>query len=226
MTQEPRLTTSGAWADNYRDRWKWDKIAWGSHCVDCYPSNCPLSRLRARRAGGARGAGGRLPHGRGGGSRHEPGRLSEGGVLEPDAHGEERVLYPLRRAGERGEGRWQRISWDEALSEIADAMLDAIQEAGPRSIVRIGTPGEGGTQSMILASGVFNRLGVTSTDVQSEINDFNPGLYATFGRFDPVASNDDWFHSELLLIWANNPSTAPSRSTTTSPRPVTTAARW
>ena len=48
-------------------------------------------------------------------------------------------------------------------------------------------------------------LGATTTDVQSEINDFNPGLYITFGRFDPAHSNDDWFHSELLLIWANNP---------------------
>jgi DMSO reductase family type II enzyme molybdopterin subunit len=119
--------------------------------------------------------------------------------------GKERVLHPLRRAGERGEGRWDRVSWDEALTEIADAMLDAIEESGSQSIVRIGTPGEGGTQTMILAGGVFQRLGATSTDVQSEINDFNPGLYITFGRFDPAHSNDDWFRSELLLIWANNP---------------------
>ena len=37
----------------------------------------------------------------------------------------------LRRAGERGEGRWQRISWDEAMTEIVDAMLDTIQEFLP-----------------------------------------------------------------------------------------------
>ena len=29
------------WAQSYRDRWKWDKVTWGCHCVDCYPSNCP-----------------------------------------------------------------------------------------------------------------------------------------------------------------------------------------
>jgi DMSO reductase family type II enzyme molybdopterin subunit len=119
--------------------------------------------------------------------------------------GQERVLYPLRRAGERGEGRWQRISWDEAMTEIADAMLDTIQDEGPQSIVRIGTPGEGGVQSIALAGPVLNRIGATVTDIQSEINDFNPGLYATFGRFDPVPSSDDWFHSGLLIIWANNP---------------------
>ena len=29
------------WEDRYRQRWRWDNVAWGSHCVDCYPGNCP-----------------------------------------------------------------------------------------------------------------------------------------------------------------------------------------
>ena len=33
---------SQTWADRYRDKWKWDKIAWGSHSVDCYPGGCPF----------------------------------------------------------------------------------------------------------------------------------------------------------------------------------------
>lgn len=41
----------------------------------------------------------------------------------------ERLLYPLRRVGKRGEGRWKRISWDEALTEIADR-LKAVRESG------------------------------------------------------------------------------------------------
>jgi DMSO reductase family type II enzyme molybdopterin subunit len=180
-------------------------MAWGSHCVDCYPSNCAYrvyvrdgkvvrEEPAATFATIERGVPDMNPTG-----------CQKGASWSQMLYGKERVLHPLRRAGERGEGRWKQISWDEALTEIADAMLEAIQESGPKSIVRIGTPGEGGIQSMILAGGVLNRLGVTSTDVQSEINDFNPGLYATFGRFDPVASNDDWFHSELLLTWVNNP---------------------
>jgi DMSO reductase family type II enzyme molybdopterin subunit len=84
-------------------------------------------------------------------------------------------------------------------------MLDAIQRSGPESIVRIGTPGQGGVQSIALASAVLNKLGCTTTDVQGEINDWSPGIYTTFGRFDPCASNDDWFHSDVLLIWGNNP---------------------
>ena len=41
----------------------------------------------------------------------------------------ERLLYPLKRVGERGEGKWKRISWDEALDEIADK-LKAVRDSG------------------------------------------------------------------------------------------------
>ena len=41
----------------------------------------------------------------------------------------ERLLYPLRRVGQRGEGRWKRISWDDALDEIAERMR-AVRESG------------------------------------------------------------------------------------------------
>ncbi len=41
----------------------------------------------------------------------------------------ERLLYPLKRVGERGEGKWKRVSWDEALDEIAEK-LKAIRDSG------------------------------------------------------------------------------------------------
>ena len=206
MTDPPKPRAArGAWADTYRDRWKWDKIAWGTHCVDCYPSNCPYRVyvkdgvvLREEQAGNFKTVEAGVPD-------MNPAGCQKGAAWSQMLYGKERVLYPQRRVGERGEGKWKRVSWDAALTEIADAMLDAIQESGPQSIVSLGTPGQGGTQTMNFSRPVFQRLGVTSTDVQAEINDFNPGLYATFGRFDPVPSSDDWFHSELLLIWANNP---------------------
>jgi len=44
----------------------------------------------------------------------------------------ERLLYPLKRVGQRGEGKWKRISWDEALDEIAEK-LKAIREAGQQA---------------------------------------------------------------------------------------------
>jgi DMSO reductase family type II enzyme molybdopterin subunit len=48
-------------------------------------------------------------------------------------------------------------------------------------------------------------LGICNTDLQGEINDFSPGIYTTFGKFDPAPGVDDFFHTELCLIWHSNP---------------------
>jgi anaerobic selenocysteine-containing dehydrogenase len=45
-----------------------------------------------------------------------------------------RLLYPLRRAGEKGEGKWQRVSWDEALGAIAQKFSDAKEKHGAESV--------------------------------------------------------------------------------------------
>jgi anaerobic selenocysteine-containing dehydrogenase len=51
------------------------------------------------------------------------------------AYHPDRVLYPLKRTGEKGEGKWQRISWDEALDTIADKYRQLKKDFGAESIV-------------------------------------------------------------------------------------------
>ncbi len=46
----------------------------------------------------------------------------------------DRLLFPLRRAGGRGEGNWQQVSWDAALAEIAERLGEVKQRSGPLSI--------------------------------------------------------------------------------------------
>lgn len=46
-----------------------------------------------------------------------------------------RVKYPMRRAGERGENKWERISWDEALTEIAENIVSYAEQYGPESLI-------------------------------------------------------------------------------------------
>lgn len=53
-----------------------------------------------------------------------------------------RVKYPMRRVGERGENKWERVSWDEALSDIADALIESYEKCGPEAL--IGGHGGGG----------------------------------------------------------------------------------
>ena len=54
------------------------------------------------------------------------------------------VNFPLKRAGEKGEGKWQRISWEQALNEIADKVKEIRDKYGPEAIA--GTVGTQRTQ--------------------------------------------------------------------------------
>ena len=56
------------------------------------------------------------------------------GFLELQTH-PDRLLYPMGRVGERGEGKWRRLSWDEALSLLADKMNQIKTESGAESVV-------------------------------------------------------------------------------------------
>jgi anaerobic selenocysteine-containing dehydrogenase len=69
-------------------------------------------------------------------------------VTDPD-----RILYPLKRAGKRGENRWQRVSWDEALDDIAPRIRRAIAEKRSHEVMyHVGRPGEDGYTERVLAA--------------------------------------------------------------------------
>ena len=205
MARKSAFEKAEGTAERYRNRWRWDSVTWGSHCVDCYPSNCP-HRVFVRDGKVVREEqAGTFPVIEQGVPDMNPAGCQKGAMWSQMLDGEDRVIYPMKRVGERGSGKWERVSWDDALTDIADKTIDAIQEYGSESLVRIGEPAEGGTQVLVCASMLVNVLGGITTDVQAEINDFSPGLYITYGKFDPAASVDDWFHSELILIWHCNP---------------------
>ncbi len=67
----------------------------------------------------------------------------------------ERILYPLKRVGKRGEGKWKRITWEEALSEIGEKMNASRQKRRDGIMYHVGRPGEDGyTNRCIQAWGV------------------------------------------------------------------------
>lgn len=186
----------------YRQRWTWDSVGVGTHCVDCYPGNCPYKVfVRDDKV-----------------LREEPTALfdivedgvpdfnpmgcNKGACWSQQLYDGDRVMHPMRRVGERGSGEWEQISWDEACTDIADAMLDAIEEQGPEAIVHEGTPE---IATVVPTYRFFNTIGGRLLDLHASFNDFSIGLHETFGKFNPVSSADDWFHSELILIWHMNP---------------------
>ena len=190
-------STDGAWSDKYRDKWTWDKVTWGTHCVDCYPGNCPFRVFTKDGKIVREEQGSTFTNIEPGVPDMNPMGCQKGVAWSRMIDGDDRVKYPLRRSGERGEGQWTQVSWDEATTEIADAMLDAMEESGPGAILRPGST-EGGSQTIAMANLFFMHLGACVSDVLAEVGDMNPGLYTTYGRLGQCSSHDDWFHSEYM----------------------------
>jgi anaerobic selenocysteine-containing dehydrogenase len=69
-------------------------------------------------------------------------------VTDPD-----RILYPMKRAGRRGEGKWERTTWNEVLDHLANRIRNAIRENRRQEIMyHVGRPGEDGFTERILAA--------------------------------------------------------------------------
>jgi anaerobic selenocysteine-containing dehydrogenase len=113
----------------------------------------------------------------------------------------DRLTHPLRRAGGRGEGKWTRISWDEALGEIADNFNRIKKESGARAVAfGVGMPK--GLEHFVLIR-LANLFGspnvIASQDVCHAPREIT-GVH-TCG-FYPVA---DFHHpSRLVLLWGSN----------------------
>ncbi len=63
----------------------------------------------------------------------------------------ERILYPLKRAGRRGEGKWERVTWDQALSEIGSRIGTAFREGRHDEVIyHVGRPGDDSYMERVL----------------------------------------------------------------------------
>jgi DMSO reductase family type II enzyme molybdopterin subunit len=196
----------GDWTDVYRQKWTWDRVTWGTHLIDCYPGSC-LFRVYTKDGVVWREEQAALyPQIEAGVPDMNPRGCQKGSCFSHVMYGPERLRYPLRRVGERGSGNWERISWDAALTDVADGILDAMEEVGPESVIYETGPGNGGIVNGPLPGWRLSRLiGATVLDVNGMNGDFNVGLYETFGKFHFVSSIDDWFHADLILTWHMNP---------------------
>ncbi len=201
MAEAISRRTEGTWADVYRDRWTWDSVHFGSHAVDCYPGGCSWrvfvkdgKVVREEQAALHTPVEAGIPD-------MNPMGCQKGACWGHCHYSQDRVTHPLKRVGERGQGKFERVSWDEALGDIADAMLDAIEDQGPEAILSLLTPEVGAAPARLFA----NFLGTPTTDGNAEFQDFSPGWHLTWGLYNPVSTMDDWFLAELTLIWHANP---------------------
>jgi anaerobic selenocysteine-containing dehydrogenase len=91
------------------------------------------------------------------GNPEHPGSRGRNCAKGPATHNQitdpDRILYPLKRAGKRGEGKWTQVGWDEALDDIAGRIRRAIQEGRKTEVMyHVGRPGEDGFTERVLAA--------------------------------------------------------------------------
>jgi anaerobic selenocysteine-containing dehydrogenase len=121
-----------------------------------------------------------------------------------------RVLHPLRRSGPKGSGQWQRITWEEALAEIAQRWRRIAADFGPEAILPYSYSGTLGLVQMTVSSARFwNRLGASQLQRSICGAAAERAVEATLGKRWSLPYHDV-LHSKLVMIWGHNPiSTAP-----------------
>ena len=144
-------------------------------------------------------------------------RKIDGNPLDPNSRGKvcskangmisytyypERLLYPLRRVGRRGEGKWKRISWDEALKEIAERMGEVRASGHPEQFIfhygRDKT--KGFTHRFTDAFGTPNRLNRRSICSSNR----RAALMSYYGR-DFEWETQDFENTKYILNFGANP---------------------
>jgi anaerobic selenocysteine-containing dehydrogenase len=116
---------------------------------------------------------------------------------------DERVLHPLRRVGPKGSGRFERVTWGEAMTDIA-ARLSAIAARDPQAILPYSYAGTMGlVQGEAMAQRFFHKLGASLLDRTICSMAGGQGVAATYGA--KVGMQVRFFaESRLIVIWGSN----------------------
>ncbi len=194
------------WEDLYRQQWVWDKVGRSSHFVNCwYQAHCAWNVFVKDGMVWREEQAADYPAIRSDTPDFNPRGCQKGACYSARMYDPTRVKYPLKRVGERGSGKWERISWEQALTEIGDLMVDTVTTEGPDRIIwslgplyTFGTHAAGQIRLNTL-------LDTCTLDMNTEIGDSHPGAAVTFGKIVAERSLDDYFFSDVILIWGCNP---------------------
>lgn len=119
----------------------------------------------------------------------------------------DRLLYPLKRTGQRGEGKFARISWDEALDTIASQILRVKEKYGNGALF---IPQGTGNQSQVNASQLARRLlnlcgGSLQYHGTYSCSAANAATFYIYGTLESGNHRQDWLNARYILMWGWNP---------------------
>ena len=122
---------------------------------------------------------------------------------ERSVNAPDRILYPMRRTGAKGEGTFERISWDEAVREISTRWKDIIRESGSEAIAWCNYSGVMSHIQEKCGFAFFNRLGsrglVRTLCADAKTTGYKAVMGGT-GCLDPRETKD----SDFMICWGSN----------------------
>ena len=130
------------------------------------------------------------------------GRAYRQRIYAPD-----RLKYPLKRVGERGEGKFKRISWDEALDTVAHELKRIKETFGPSDILYIGVGGDLASlhrakpmhRVLCMFGGCSGIWGLASDEGETFAE------LATYGVSPASSSRENLLRSRLIIMWGWDP---------------------
>lgn len=122
--------------------------------------------------------------------------------------GEDRLRYPMKRTGKRGEGKFSRISWEEAVETIASEWIRIRDTYGPGSrYVNYAW----GISALFRGPDLAKRLLALDGGFLDYYNSYStgcirPATELMYGTTKTGQDTKDWLNAKLILLWGHNPS--------------------
>ncbi len=130
---------------------------------------------------------------------------AKGASAREAAHGERRLKYPMKKEG----GEWKRISWEQAINEIGDQMIDIRDESGPDSVYWLGSAKFSNEQAYLFRK-FAAYWGTNNVDHQARIchSTTVAGVANTWGYGAMTNSFNDIHNSKSIIVIGGNPAEA------------------
>lgn len=127
-------------------------------------------------------------------------------------YGEDRIKYPMKRIGERGEGKWEQISWDEAIDTIVSKWKEVAEKHGPAANAFLAGSGNISPDSHH-GKRLRAAMGATMLDAAQD--------RVFYAAMPPIVGNAkgqggcgrwDYFNAKHLILWGYNPAESDSQN--------------